>query len=448
MNNSTIAAIATPPGEGGIAVIRISGKEAISIAAAIFSGPVASYKSHTCHFGKIIDGAEVIDEALIIVMRAPRSYTGEDTVEIQCHGGSLITKRVLEAVLKAGAKAAGPGAFTHQAFMNGKLDLAQAEAVQTFIGAKNELALKAAREQLAGKLSAHILNLQSELLDIAAILEAWVDFPEEGLEFASKEEVIASLESTLQKMRQLESTFHDGKKIHEGITLCLAGSPNAGKSSLMNALLGQERAIVTHIPGTTRDTLEAEMRLGGLHFQLLDTAGIRQTEEIVEQEGIRRSKLAMQSADLILLMIDASNPLSAEDENLLASTPPEKTLLIWNKIDLPHTIPSAPFPHQIGISAKVGTGIVGLKQAIEELVCKGWIASKDEIVLTQVRHKEALSDAAKDLQTLIDGLKTEISPEFLAADMRNCLRHLGMIIGMDITEDILSAIFSKFCVGK
>lgn len=441
--NQTIAAIATPPGEGGIAVIRISGKEAIPIAASVFSGPVASYKSHTCHFGKIVDGDEVIDEALIIVMRAPRSYTGEDTVELQCHGGSLISKRVLEVVLKAGAKAAGPGAFTHQAFMNGKLDLAQAEAVQTFIGAKNDLALKAAREQLAGKLSAHIQGLQRELLDIAAILEAWVDFPEEGLEFATQDEVIDSLQATLQKMRHLESTFHEGKKIQEGITLCLAGSPNAGKSSLMNALLGHERAIVTPIPGTTRDTLEAEMRLGGLHFQLLDTAGIRETSEIVEQEGIRRSKLAMQQADLILLMVDASN----FSDDLFSSCAPEKTLLIWNKIDLPHTIASAPFPHQVRISAKTGTGIAELKKTIEELVWKGTI-SKEEIVLTQARHKEALSDAAKALQTLIDGLKTEISPEFLAADMRNCLKDLGTIIGMDITEDILSAIFAKFCVGK
>jgi len=446
--SQTIAAIATPPGEGGIAVIRISGKEAISIAASIFSGPVTTYKSHTCHFGQVLDGNEVIDEALIIVMRAPRSYTGEDTVEIQCHGGSLISKRVLEVTLKAGAKAAGPGAFTHQAFMNGKLDLAQAEAVQSFIGAKNELSLQASRQQLSGKLSVCIQELQKELLDIAAILEAWVDFPEEGLEFASQEEVVSALENTLKKMGHLAETFHEGKKIQEGVTLCLCGSPNAGKSSLMNALLGQERAIVTHIAGTTRDTLEAEMRLGGLHFHLLDTAGIRETEEIVEQEGIRRSKLAMQSADLILLIIDASAPLSPEDRQLLSSCPAEKTLVIWNKIDLPHTIADLPFPHQASISAKEKKGIDEVKKGIENIVWKGSISPKDEVVLTQARHKESLTNAAKALQTLIDGLKTDISPEFLAADMRNSLKHLGAIIGMDITEDILSAIFSKFCVGK
>ncbi len=446
--SDTLAAIATPPGEGGIAVIRISGPDAISIADKIFSGSVADYRTHTCHFGKIIDQGHVIDEVLLLVMRGPRSFTGEDTIEIQCHGGSLVTRQILELVLKTGAKSAGPGAFTRQAFLNGKLDLAQAEAVQTFIGAKNELSLQAASQQLSGMLSKRIANLQQELLGTAAILEAWVDFPEEGLEFASKEEVITSLEKTLQNMHSLESTFHEGKKIHEGLSLCLVGSPNAGKSSLMNALLGQDRAIVTHIPGTTRDTLEAEMRLGGLHFQLIDTAGIRQTEELVEREGIRRSKIAMQQSDLILLLVDVSSPLTEEDEALIASAPKEKTLLIWNKTDLPHTSPDAPELAQVLLSAKTGEGIEELKKEIEKLIWEGTPPSKEEIVLTNIRHKEALSLAIKDLKTLIQGLETGISAEFVASDMRSCLGHLGTIIGMDISEDILSAIFSKFCVGK
>ncbi|NGX26935.1 MAG: tRNA modification GTPase MnmE [Chlamydiae bacterium] len=446
--NDTIAAIATPPGEGGIAVIRISGPQAIRIADRIFSGPVADYKTHTVHFGKILSDQETIDDVLLVVMRAPRSYTGEDTVEIQCHGGSLITRSVFDVVCKAGARPAGPGEFTRQAFINDKLDLAQAEAVQNFIGAKNKLSLKAAREQLAGALSTHILAFQKELIDIAAILEAWVDFPEEGLEFASKEEVISSLKKTKAKMQALESTFHEGKKIHEGLKLCLIGCPNAGKSSLMNALLGQDRAIVTPIPGTTRDAIEAELRLGGLHFQLTDTAGIRNTRELIEKEGIRRSKLAMQAADLILLLIDASRPLTDEDESLLSSSPKEKTLVIWNKIDLPHTLPSHPAPHQIALSAKTGEGLPALKTTLEEMIWKGNLPSKDEIVLTNIRHKESLTNAIQDLQTLITGLKTEISPEFLSADMRSSLRHLGQIIGLDISEDILSAIFSKFCVGK
>lgn len=444
----TIAAVATPPGEGGIAVIRISGKEAIPIADKVFSGQVAKYASHTVHFGKILDGQAEIDEVLLIVMRAPRSFTGEDTVEIQCHGGSLITRRVLEVVLKAGAQAAGPGEFTYQAFMNGKLDLAQAEAVQAFIGAKNELSLQAASQQLAGRLSLYVQGLQQELLDIAAILEAWVDFPEEGLEFATQEEVIASLDTILKKMETLEATFHEGRKIHEGLSLCLIGSPNAGKSSLMNTLLGHERAIVTPIPGTTRDLLEAELKLGGLHFQLIDTAGIRETEEVIEQEGIRRSRKAMQQADIVLLLIDVSRPLLEEDLLLLRETPLEKTLLIWNKIDLPHTIPKWEIPYQVALSAKTKEGLFTLKETLEKMIWQKGVPAKDEVILTHVRHKEAIFHAAGDLSKVIEGLKTSISPEFLAADMRSCLQHLGRIIGLDISEDILSAIFSKFCVGK
>ncbi|MDN3506055.1 MAG: tRNA uridine-5-carboxymethylaminomethyl(34) synthesis GTPase MnmE [Simkaniaceae bacterium] len=442
----TIAAIATPPGEGGIAVIRISGPKALKVADAVFSGPVHDYKTHTVHFGKIHSKGEIIDEVLLVVMKGPRSYTGEDTVEIQCHGGSLITRRVFETVLAAGAKPAGPGEFTKQAFLNNKIDLAQAEAVQTFIGAKNTLSLDAAKHQLSGVLSTRIQTFQQELLDIAAILEAWVDFPEEGLEFASKEEVIGSLETTLSHMQTLESTFHEGRKIHEGLKLCLIGPPNAGKSSLMNTLLGHDRAIVTPIPGTTRDRLEADLTLFGLHFQLTDTAGIRVTEEIVEQEGIRRSKLAMQEADLILLLIDASAP--SEHEALLATAPKEKTLIIWNKIDLPHTIPTIDVTHQVSLSAKTGQNLESLKTKLEEMIWHGGPPAKDEIVLTNVRHKTALSSAITDLKTLITGLKTDISPEFLSADMRSCLKNLGQIIGLDISEDILSAIFAKFCVGK
>lgn len=446
--NETIAAIATPPGEGGVAVIRISGPDAIFIADQIFTGKVQNYQSHTLHFGKIIDAGVVVDEVLLAPMRAPRSYTGEETVEIFCHGGSLIARRVLDTVLKAGAKAAEPGEFTRRAFLNGKIDLAQAEAVQTFIGAKNELSLQAAGKQLAGHLSEHIKNFQSHLIDTAAILEAWVDFPEEGLEFASKEEIITALKTILAKMNQLASTFSEGKKIHEGLKLALIGAPNAGKSSLMNALLGEERAIVTHIPGTTRDLLEAELKMSGLHFQLIDTAGIRETDEIVEKEGIRRSHSAMQDADLILLIVDVSKDLSKEDKVLLEAAPKEKTLVIWNKIDLPHVIPSYPLFHQVALSAKMRKGVQEMKQTIETLIWKGNMPSKEEVVLTNIRHKEALTEAISDLQTVIEGLETEISPEFLSADIRSCLRHLGKIIGMDISEDILGAIFSKFCVGK
>ncbi len=442
----TIAAIATPPGEGGVAIVRISGNDAIAVAEKIFSGPVRSYKTHTAHFGKVIDAeGNVVDEALVLAMLAPKSYTGEDTIEIHCHGGSLITRKVLETILEAGARAAQPGEFTFKAFINGKLDLAQAEAVQQLIGAKNELALQMAETQLQGKLSLCICSFQKQLVDIAAILEAWVDFPEEDLEFASMEEVIEQLNQVLESMQRLAETFHDGKIASHGISLCLAGPPNVGKSSLMNALLGKERAIVTNIPGTTRDLIEEEMRLGLLHFRLIDTAGIRETDEIVEREGIRRSKQAMQKADLILLVLDASRGICNESEELIAIAPKEKTLLIWNKVDLAEP----PFREDsVRVSAKEGTGLNELRQQIDKLLWRKGPPCKEEVFITSARHHQALMAAIGALNALIEGLKTKISPEFLASDMRKTLSELGTIIGANITEDVLSAIFSKFCIGK
>lgn len=442
----TIAAVATPPGEGGVAIIRISGDRALEVAEKVYSGRIRTYQSHTVHFGRILKQDEVIDEVLIVVMKNPRSYTGEDTVEIHCHGGSLITRKVLETILEAGARAALPGEFTFKAYMNGKLDLAQAEAVQELIAAKNDLALHAAENQLSGALSKKIENFQKELVDIAAILEAWVDFPEEGLEFASFEEVIASLESTQKKMETLSQTFHEGKIVHEGLTMCLSGAPNVGKSSLMNALLGKERAIVTAIPGTTRDLLEADLRIGGLHFRLVDTAGIRVTDEIVEQEGIRRSHQALQEADLILLVLDATRGVQEADQEILNRAPSHKTVVVWNKVDLtsPHQRPV----HVLEISAKQGFGLEGLKEAIHQKIWRTGPPSKEEVVITNQRHHQALMQAIDSIQLVIEGLQNKTSAEFVAADMRRALLELGTIIGTDISEDILSAIFSKFCVGK
>jgi len=281
----TIAAIATAPGEGGVAIIRISGNTALAIASRVFSGAIQTYKSHTAHYGQILNATgQRVDDVLVLVMLGKRSYTGEDTVEIHCHGGSLVTRRVLDVVLAAGARAAKPGEFTFKAYMNGKIDLAQAEAVQELICAKNERALDAAENQLEGALSTKILGYQKTLTTIAAILNAWIDFPEEGLEFASMDEICSDLIAVMHEMERLVHTYHDGKILHDGITMCLIGCPNVGKSSLMNALLDKDRAIVSHIAGTTRDVLEDHLRLNGLNLKLMDTAGIRDTEEIVEKE--------------------------------------------------------------------------------------------------------------------------------------------------------------------
>lgn len=446
----TIAAIATPPGEGGIGIIRISGSRAVEIADAVFSGNVPSYKTHTLHFGKVCnEHDEVVDEVLLAVMRGPHSFTGEDVVEIHCHGGRLITKNVLEAVVKAGALPALPGEFSFQAFQNGKVDLAQAEAIQEVIGAKNETALRLAEQQLSGLLSKTITSFQKQLTEIAAILEAWVDFPEEGIEFASKEELISSLDAVIVEMDGLISTYSHGKIAHDGLSLCLAGPPNVGKSSLMNRLLRKERAIVTDIAGTTRDLLEDDLRFGDLHFRLIDTAGIRDSNERIEQEGIVRSKKTMGEADIVLLVLDASVPLDAASKDLLDAADPSKTLLVWNKMDLPrdHTL-SSPLLHAVTLSAKTGEGIAMLQEVISKMVWNGAMPSKEELVISNVRHEQALVQARNALHAVKEGLAQDISPEFLSADMRAALVELGTIIGTNISEEILSSIFSKFCIGK
>lgn len=446
----TVAAVATPPGEGGVAIIRISGKEALPVAAKIFTGPIHTYASHTAHYGQIINAAgEHVDDVLVLVMRGKRSFTGEDTVEIHCHGGSLITRRVLEVVLKAGARAAMPGEFTFKAFINGKMDLAQAEAVQELICAKNERALDAAESQLKGALSQKISHFQQEITLIAAILEAWIDFPEEGLEFASMEDICKDLSKACVEMEALAATFHDGRILHDGITMCLIGSPNVGKSSLMNALLDRDRAIVSHIPGTTRDVLEDHLRLNGLNVKLVDTAGIRLSHDEIEQEGIRRSKEAMNQADLILFILDANKGLDEEERWIIDQLPASKTVAVWNKIDLPHeAFPFVPFAHQAMISAKQKKGLDDLRQKIDAVIWEKGPPSREEVLITSTRHKEALSHAIDASQKVIAGLQAGVSPEFLSMDMRQALSELGKIIGTNISEDILSSIFSTFCIGK
>lgn len=446
----TVAAIATPPGDGGVAIIRISGDQAVEVAARVFTGPVHEFATHTVHYGHVKDSSgHLVDGALLIPLLGKRSYTGENTIEIHCHGGALISRRVLDVVLQAGARAALPGEFTFKAFINGKLDLAQAEAVQELIGAKNERALEAAETQLQGALSHKIRDFQSRLTQLAAILEAWVDFPEEGLEFTTFDEMLAQLESVEREMRQLFDTYHDGRILHDGISICLIGSPNVGKSSLMNALLDKERAIVSPIPGTTRDLVEDQLRLNGLNIKLTDTAGIRVSDEVIEQEGIRRSRQALTDADLVLLVLDVTRNLEEQDWKLFELLPAKKAIAVWNKCDLPHREqPTLPLAHVVSVSAKERLGLDTLRTTIDAVIWEHGPPSREELLITNVRHREALGKAISACQSLMDGLRSHVSPEFLSIDMRTSLSELGKVIGVDITEDVLSAIFSTFCIGK
>ncbi|MCB1136671.1 MAG: tRNA uridine-5-carboxymethylaminomethyl(34) synthesis GTPase MnmE [Chlamydiia bacterium] len=447
----TIAALATPPGEGGIAVIRVTGDHAIAVVDRIFSSDVTRFATHTAHYGHIV-GPEggIVDSVLVLVMKGRRSFAGEDTVEIHCHGGSLISRRVLETVYAAGARPAKPGEFSFRAFINGKLDLAQAEAIQELISADNERAMEAAGQQLEGRLSREVRRYQETLTDIAGILEAWVDFPEEGLEFATMDELVGQLAAVKQSLQHLVDTYHDGRILHEGIALALVGSPNAGKSSLMNALLDKERAIVTHIAGTTRDLLEDTMRLNGLHLKLIDTAGIREAEELVEQEGIRRSRQAMKSADLVLLVVDGAMGWTSEVAALFAELPPQKTIVVWNKCDLVEGLeaPQLGSVPVLPLSAKERWGLDELKRAIDAIIWAHGAPDKGELLITSHRHYEALKEAIAAAERVIDGLACDVSPEFVTMDMRQCLSGVGKILGCNISEDILSSIFSRFCIGK
>jgi len=446
----TIAAVATPPGEGGIAIIRISGDTALEVADRMFSGDVFSYASHTAHYGKIVDEVGgVIDEVLLLVMKAPKSFTGEDVVEIHCHGGTLITRKVLARALQAGARAALPGEFSFKAFMNGKLDLAQAEAIQELISAKNEKALLTAQDQLQGSLTKKVETFQKVLTDIAAIFEAWVDYPEEGLEFASDEEILCSLSELLNSLKELCKTYHEGKILRQGLALCLIGAPNVGKSSLMNALSGKERAIVTNIPGTTRDTLQEELLFGDLHVLLTDTAGIRTTDDLIEQEGIKRSLEAAKHADAILAVLDVERGWNQEARVLLSQLNPEKTIVVWNKIDRTYApIQGCNHPHQVFVSAKTSEGLKALKTLLTELVWHSKVAQNDQMLITSQRHYQALVNASQYIENALMGLQKTLSPELLSIEVKAALKELGTIIGTNVTEDVLSAIFSKFCVGK
>jgi tRNA modification GTPase len=493
MHDDTIAAIATPLGEGGLAVVRISGSQAFAIADKSFlPGGKSSLKpsvapTHTIQYGKIVrykktfdslapSGGEgwgegdfqVVDEVLLAVLRAPRTFTREDTVEISCHGGILPAKLVLDTLLANGARLAEPGEFTRRAFLNGRIDLAQAEAVADLIHSRTELALAAANEQLAGKLSQRINQLRDDLMLTLAHIEAHIDFPDEDISPDTKEKLLQRLENGVAFMDELLRTANEGQILRRGIRAAIVGRPNAGKSSLLNQLLGRDRAIVSHIAGTTRDTIEETANVRGLPVIFIDTAGLREARDEIEVEGIRRSRESLAQAEFILHVLDASEPLTAADEIYLTEFAGKKRILVRNKTDLPVKLvidsvwssafrrPESPEPPEGGtpnipivdVCCVSGQGIEALKDAIKELVWAGEIKAEMLQVMINSRHQDALNRARTATRQTIDAFRQDATLELVALDLRIAVNAVGEIVGKTTTDDLLDSIFSQFCIGK
>jgi tRNA modification GTPase len=456
MFDDTIAAIATPLGEGGLAVVRISGPAACAVGDRCFrpAGQAAVALSdaatHTVHFGRIVQGGQVVDEVLVTVLRAPRTFTREDTVEISCHGGLLPARRVLEAALAAGARVARPGEFTQRAFLNGRIDLTQAEAVADVIHSRTELALAAAQEQLAGGLSRRVNRLRDELMHALAHIEAHLDFPEEDLAPDTRDGLLARLARGLAFMDELLATAREGRILRQGVRAAIVGPPNVGKSSLLNQLLGRDRAIVSPLPGTTRDTIEETADIRGLPILFVDTAGLREAADELEEEGIRRSREAVARAELILHVLDGSRPLAAPEERCLAGVADGRRVLVLNKADLPRQLllPAEAEAQAVAVSCLTGDGLEALKDAIKERVWTGEIRAEMLEVTINARHQDALRRARVATARTLAALREERSLDLVAADLRLALNAVGEIVGKTATEDLLDTIFSQFCIGK
>ncbi len=468
-NEDTIVALSTPVGEGGIGIVRMSGKDALSIADKIFVSSdkkrPSSFRTHTIHYGLICDAKEkralrkskkrdVIDTVLLTVMRAPKTYTREDIVEINCHGGSVILRRVLQAATRYGARLAEPGEFTKRAFLNGRLDLAQAEAVLDVIRAKTEAGLRVSMGQLEGELSGEISRLRSSLIELCADAEAMIDFPQEDIEISEKQRYIRKICAIRRHLERLADTYNHGAILKNGVTAVICGRTNVGKSSLMNLLLKRDRVIVTSVPGTTRDAIEEMININGVPIRLIDTAGIRRRHDIVEKEGIRKSYSYLAAADLILCLLDGSEGLKKDDRELLKQIRHRYAIVVVNKCDRKLLLDIAEIRRIAGdhdikkVSCLTKTGIEELEQCIFSKIWSDGGISSHQVMLNNIRHKQALDRAVAALGRAERIMKEDSPLEFFSVDMREGIDSLGEIIGATYTDDVLDVIFSKFCIGK
>lgn len=451
----TIAAISTPVGEGGVGIIRVSGPDAPAVARRIVRCSTnGDLESHRFYYGTVLDPAtsDVVDEAMVVLMRAPRSYTREDVLEIQCHGGYLVTRRVLDVVLRCGVRLAEPGEFTRRAFLNGRIDLVQAEAIIDVIRSKTEAALSFAQHQREGRLSERLGDVRDDLRHALALVEAFIDFPEEDVDPASQGEIEAKARGAQARIEQLLDGFDEGRVLREGVSVLIAGKPNVGKSSLLNTLLQEKRAIVTSVPGTTRDIIEEVVNIQGLPLRMLDTAGIRETEDIVEQEGVRLSLEKIPQADLILFVLDGSRPFDDDDRMIHDAVSERRCIVVLNKKDLPAGLelpPALRGVRTVAISTVDGAGIDELRDEIFATFIHGRaIDSREYVALSQVRHRDALATARERLAVFLDNLAAGHDLELLAVDLKDALAAVGEVTGETTPDDVLDLIFQRFCIGK
>ena len=458
MKTDTIAAIATAMSNSGIGIVRISGDEALDVADRIFrpkkgSRKVSDMETHTIHYGYVTDGDEVIDEVMLLIMKAPRSYTCEDTIEIDCHGGVLVMKKILETVLKYGARPAEPGEFTKRAFLNGRIDLSQAESVIDVINAQNELALKSSVSQLQGAVLEKIKAIRAVVLHEIAFIESALDDPEHVSLEGYPEQLHEIMSDAHSKVKKLLDSSDNGKMLKEGINTAIVGKPNAGKSSLLNILVGEERAIVTEIAGTTRDILQEQIQIGGIGLNVIDTAGIRDTEDIVEKIGVNKSREYIEKADLIIYVVDSSTELDENDQEIIEAIQNKKAIVLLNKSDLDAKTDASVLQTQLSkpilsISAKNNTGIHELETLIEEMFFSGKLSFNDEVYITNIRQKNALAEAQNSLKMVLQSIADGMPEDFFTIDMMNAYEALGTIIGESVGEDLVNEIFSKFCMCK